>query len=767
MLSTLFCGPTKLTRIHDICGAWSGLGAALRALWQQTKVNSSSILDWSGGGILSLCRVATWPDPLDGFTSLDRYDGVVSLSPYIQDLYGNTTQGLANNTLYDVPVPTFVNASVDATTLNAHCGLLTNVSIEHNNVQWDIIVSTPGLDHFSIIPQYPPLPNQIWLTMPTGPVRPFITYLVSTAIELDESVNGTNHVYINGTFSPPGGVAQNLTTQVYIVACTFNTTTRTVALETPEIQLDMSEQPANAAWSAFSPDGDTNLTLAIVSAMATSNLPKSSYCQPFMSEPYLKNMTNFDLYDIWLGLDLSSCSGTFAELNSTQPYLLARDRVEKVTSQIAAGFVWLAGEFGEGGGGFDRQTKEAQITEYVLKWRLNINTLPVISSLCASVALCILVICMLWGRDNQQGVIPAAGMLEIMWFGSRSPALRNQMGDVRRPSVDGLRASSTFETVLWRRSAYVLAGQENFDLYAALPLCNVASHLASSKHGHSEDFVHGVSVYPGNLDMSNRSSHQNVPVIFRPVDSLAPPTTQGTPLVVGEHSIIIPFESLQMTTGLSALLQAIYTLYSAFLVFVLQRLAFSKMVSERRKLTTVHDVSGAWNGIGAAILILWQQRKVPSSPWQVFAVVTYLTSILVLHIASSSIIQWQATDNNILVGVIPSDLALPSSSVNISQLGWSEISPVACSTGQDSNLSTYGLSNSTVYDIPQVPENVALSETIVNATTFSTECGLVPNLRFLSNQFNYSDPDRIGEYRIGFPLNGTTGNNTFLVPPTM
>jgi hypothetical protein len=223
-----------------------------------------------------------------------------------------------------------------------------------------------------------------------------------------------------------------------------------------------------------------------------------------------------------------------------------------------------------------------------------------------------------------------------------------------------------------------------------------------------------------------------------------------------EHSVVLPFESSTMTTSLSALLQVMYTLYSALLVTTTQRLALFRIVGRRRKLTTVHDVSGAWTGIGAAILTLWRQRLVPSSILEVTAVVTYLISMLVLHISASSIMQWQAFSST-LVGVLPSDLALPGSAVNISQLGWVEIFPIARSIGQDADVSMYGLSNSTIYDVPQDPISVAFSEASVNATTLNVQCGLVPNLTL-----SYQSSEE--EYQISFSLKGTD-NGSFLESP--
>lgn len=197
----------------------------------------------------------------------------------------------------------------------------------------------------------------------------------------------------------------------------------------------------------------------------------------------------------------------------------------------------------------------------------------------------------------------------------------------------------------------------------------------------------------------------------------------------------------------------------------MQQLALLKMVSERRKLTTVHDVYGAWTGIGAAIHILWKQHKASSSIREVIAVVAYLTMMLVLHIASSSIMQWQAYKDapfSVDTGV-QTNLAMPDSAVNISQLRWAEIFPVARSIQASPQLSESlsGLWKSSLYDVPKDGIPGATSgiqdwgTILVNSTTLTAQCGLVPNLTP-----SYQDS---GEYRISFQ-NGTN-NGSFLESP--
>ena len=186
----------------------------------------------------------------------------------------------------------------------------------------------------------------------------------------------------------------------------------------------------------------------------------------------------------------------------------------------------------------------------------------------------------------------------------------------------------------------------------------------------------------------------------------------------------------------------------------MQRLALLRIVSERRKLTAVHDVSRAWTGIGAAIHILWQQRKGSSPTRETIAVGVYLTMMLVLHITSSSIMQWQWYPDSLPVDInVQTNLAMPDSAVNISQLGWAEIFPVVRLI-QDAGLFTLGLSNNTLYDVQQ-QDNVTVTGRI-NATTLTAQCGLVPNVTV---PFQNSEE----EYQINFQSGSNYGG--FLESP--
>ena len=146
-------------------------------------------------------------------------------------------------------------------------------------------------------------------------------------------------------------------------------------------------------------------------------------------------------------------------------------------------------------------------------------------------------------------------------------------------------------------------------------------------------------------------------------------------------------------------------------------------MSKMQTLTAVHDIVGAWNGIGAAISTLWQQTKVASSPLTLFLILAYLSCISGLHIISSSVIQFEAF-NNTFTSVVPAMLAWPPPSVNLTNINWHMITPLM--SLWPLLTTAKGLSGRTLYDVPS--SDFTYTGAVVNATTISAECGLLSNL---------------------------------------
>ncbi|KAF8123918.1 hypothetical protein EV363DRAFT_1546024, partial [Boletus edulis] len=220
-----------------------------------------------------------------------------------------------------------------------------------------------------------------------------------------------------------------------------------------------------------------------------------------------------------------------------------------------------------------------------------------------------------------------------------------------------------------------------------------------------------------------------------------------------EHRLSVSIDNTTATIVLKVFLQHFTRyacIYTAVLVFIVQRLAIYAAMAKQQKLTTIHDVHGAWNSIGAAIHTLWQQSKVMSSPSMILLVLAYLSCISGLHIISSSVIQFK-TFNSTVMNVVPSTLAWPYSSLNLTSIDWASVSPLAALLPLLS--SAKGLSGNVLYDVPI--SNDPYIEAVVNTTSISADCGLLSNSlvgKWDSNQSAYLvNVSGLGEVTLNVP----------------
>ncbi|KIK44118.1 hypothetical protein CY34DRAFT_654490 [Suillus luteus UH-Slu-Lm8-n1] len=200
-----------------------------------------------------------------------------------------------------------------------------------------------------------------------------------------------------------------------------------------------------------------------------------------------------------------------------------------------------------------------------------------------------------------------------------------------------------------------------------------------------------------------------------------------------EHRVILPFTPMNSDfwpVVLSASLQAVYTIYTAILLFFTQRLAMSRTLVRRQKLTAIHDISGAWAGLGSALISVRQQIDIPASWWMTSAVTVYLASISVLHVTSSTLLQFQSFNTSRTTYVqMTQGWLLDQFDLGMSpSLDWSPITASFPVVSQLFGLVSVGLSNSTVYDTTQT--NSIVGHVNVSATTISSQCGLLPNITY-------------------------------------
>ena len=214
-IAKLIAQRNYLTTVHDTANAWTGLGAALSALPQSTTTSSSF---WTITGVvvylacISMMHIASTavmqftaynststitiptliPWPNSSVVSDGSWIDAIQAMPSISLVDDLQTNGLLNNTIYDILTtshPSFINATVNATSLQASCGLLSNISCYNSEIlgfPGNLTFSTDGLGQGAV-----PLQGGL-LDLKYLVASKLTSFLVSSFIETIPS--GTNQV---------------------------------------------------------------------------------------------------------------------------------------------------------------------------------------------------------------------------------------------------------------------------------------------------------------------------------------------------------------------------------------------------------------------------------------------------------------------------------------------------------------------------------------------------------------------------------------------
>ena len=166
-------------------------------------------------------------------------------------------------------------------------------------------------------------------------------------------------------------------------------------------------------------------------------------------------------------------------------------------------------------------------------------------------------------------------------------------------------------------------------------------------------------------------------------------------------------------------------------MYIVQQLATSKLIAQRHLLTTVHDTANAWTGIGAAVYSLLQQQNPSSSIWVIICVVVYLGCVSVMHIASTTIMEFTAYNSTSTV-LVQTLVPWPNSTV-ISNDTWFDSIQTTPPIGLIDNLQTPGLLNNTIYDVLTTTTQPSFINATVNATSLQASCRLLSNLSYYNS----------------------------------
>ncbi|KIJ07221.1 hypothetical protein PAXINDRAFT_103048 [Paxillus involutus ATCC 200175] len=350
-----------------------------------------------------------------------------------------STYGLSNNTLYDTLTTAnalFVDATVNTTSLQASCGLLSNLTYNSSDQYVIFSVSGLGSGYFWAAPKSS---NEIFSVAPfpavtlSDPGLPcplcdqYLFFLLTTGVDIDGSINSTINVGVNSASTtsenPPVFTS-------YVAACSLEAQTVTATLDVQDVKLDPSPsqiQTDQQPWTLWSPGGSTNLTNAISSAFQAAT---------FLDCPYVAMCVNMTA----LGSPLFPPQSDPSALVPLSPYQL-----EQAIAQTAAEMLWLAGQAGEKGGGFQRESGESQVTQVVTQWRLNINKVPVLFASTASFLLFLFGLVLVgWPSRRRCTSVSGISVLETLWIAAHSQALYERLADVDDASLDNLRAAGMF-----------------------------------------------------------------------------------------------------------------------------------------------------------------------------------------------------------------------------------------------------------------------------------------------------------------------------------
>ncbi|OAX40019.1 hypothetical protein K503DRAFT_768991 [Rhizopogon vinicolor AM-OR11-026] len=511
----------KLVILHDNVNAWSGLGSALQCLWQQSnttgslwwimsitaylgcvfalQVASSSILQlqsFTATSNVSVNILSPWPGTKVDMKKL-QWEIISAVVPSLGQFASSSNAGLHGATLYDTVQAdsdgATGNATVDATTFRAECGVVRNSELSY----------TPKLDsnqfgNYTLGPQVsgenrtrtwrarivPPYQDQLLADRGISSLFPgnTIAFMVSASIDVDDYLKAATVQHMNwehqqvslSTDSPKPPILSTVL-EAHIVACNIHVERHraTVNVKTNQL-LALSPPPAPTPpldWEAWrSPKGDNHWDIGsprhnrdqhskwFVYPFSDGAMHPGKICM-IQSRATCYRISLLQLYFMKeIGLDV-----VLGEQNSRPPppsgpkkVLCGRRRFESALSKIFASLLWTAAKLGSDGGGYDATMGITSVTRDVTKWHLNINPLPLMVALIASSIMMSLSFCMSGGtrRNTNRTLTPidSAGVLQIVWLTNRLQVLGNLMGNVDYPGEDALRTAGMFEVDLLQDS---------------------------------------------------------------------------------------------------------------------------------------------------------------------------------------------------------------------------------------------------------------------------------------------------------------------------
>ncbi|KAG1765040.1 hypothetical protein EV702DRAFT_1204756 [Suillus placidus] len=505
----------QLTILHDNVNAWSGLGSALQCLWQQSSttgslwwitsittylgcvfalhVASSSIAQLQTFSVttnISATTFSHWPGPNVDMMGL-QWHTISAIVPSLGHFTSSSNAGLNGTTLYDTVQADGAtgNASVDATTFRAECGLLRNSELSYtpqlNANQFGDYVIGPQVSGQEQTMKWParlvpPYQDQLAVSLSMSVLfpGPTIAFIIPMSIDIDNSLKSATVQHMNWEyqqvplFDSPQAPIISTVLDAHLIACNIYVEhqTATVDMETGQL-LALSPPPvlSPSDWEAWTaPKGDNNWDIWsppgagqykhhhakwYISAFHNGATHPVKVCMT-ESQATCYGISLLELYfmkEIGIDVVLDKQTSRPPPPSGPKKVLSSRHQFESSLSKIFASLLWTAAKLGSDSGGFDPTPGSIVVSRQVMKWHLSINSWPLIIALTASLTMLTLSICMSGGilhRQKNKMPIDSAGILQIIWLTNRLRVLKDLMSTVDDPREDVLRSAGMLEVDL-------------------------------------------------------------------------------------------------------------------------------------------------------------------------------------------------------------------------------------------------------------------------------------------------------------------------------
>ncbi|KAG1723003.1 hypothetical protein EDB19DRAFT_372385 [Suillus lakei] len=796
VLMQLFSGEFRLTAVYDTLNAMYGSGAALAALWDQRMTATAcseatvillyviSVTFLQSHALLALVPTSTdrvntfvvpalsaWPDATVN-TQNWNWPTILSLASKFGQL-SPTAIGLGDGFLYDVISPgTTGNGTVTATEVSVTCFLAHELSYGRSVTNEPLIyinaTSTLALDAI-------PWKDQVLYLLDSPLIEGWLNFLLTTGTAENPVIDETT---VQGTWyynSDPAGNSTWSSIDLHFAICNVSLLRQNVTVDAQSNHLlVVPEMPKSSPqWTTIS---------ALTSFASEQMVDSGVITMPFETQNlfYTGTRTCFDTIDHYpcsrntsvgelllmqlIGMPFSSiipdvpinitqdtAPGGNQYFNTTPSFTVSKHQMETALSRLYAEVIWIAGELGDSGGGFQRTVAEAEVTQFVSERRLELDYTSNFIALLASCWLLVLII-----RIAARGIGPSvqtSNTLSFVWLAKHSQDLTTQFARILHPDDQVLRRAGMFRVGV-QDTSQVFAIDDPPDTAGA----DCASSKTDTKPGVFQLTRHWI------CGCASASWHQMRSLIFFSLKYKALGSHEETKtrrpnqfvqywLCMSLHALFAFLNALLFFTtnhynkqdivfsvtshiktwefGIRQCIQAYYTLSVAALVYLAQTVTLAHDLARFQSFSSLHDVRNSWRGWVPALVSFRSQFSYPglTSPTRIFCVFCYLFSLSAISLLRPYIVSPQ-TYTIITTGSSSTRVAWPDPARNISALDWNVITSAALPSSQTKGVVITGLSGALLYD--ELSPNPGFGVAVVNATLVDANCSLLPS-SFWSN----------------------------------